>query len=455
MHSDPARHHHVRTLATIGAGLALALATTATAFAAPRPAFAPETRLGFQGGDDWEPAIAADRLGHVYVLWSHYVDYAGLGAGDIDPTCPTCGTPHSDLQISNDNGATFGAPFAPWPTDTRQDDPQIVVDPVDGTTVYAAFMEGNKSSEYVARSTDFGVHWRKVLVEPLRRGTDKDILAVRGANIYLLYHTQQKAYVSFSHDAGATWETVDMFGGTGQIGVSFASGGAVASDGTVYFALNGVEQAGQAKGNVNLYVARSRDGGETWTASIVDVSDAAPRCDCVGYDYWGAQMALDVDDADNVYVLWDANRVKYGPQRMYFARSTDGRHWSTPVDVSRAPTGSNNLFPAIVGGAAGDVRIAWTDDRNGFDAGSFDPNARWNVYYRSSADGGTTWSDEAKLSSFVAGYSYKLATPRDGFLQPYGDYFELDINAIGQTVAIWGEGNSYVGPGNIWFARQP
>ena len=95
------------------------------------------------------------------------------------------------------------------------------------------------------------------------------------------------------------------------------------------------------------------------------------------------------------------------------------------------------------------------DDRNGHDAGNGDPNARWNVYYRSSTNGGTTWTDEAKLSSFVPGYAYKLATPNDGFLQPYGDYMELGINALGGTVAIWGEGNSYVGPGNIWYARQP
>jgi hypothetical protein len=30
--------------------------------------FAPQTRLGYPG-DQWEPAIAADRYGHVYVLY--------------------------------------------------------------------------------------------------------------------------------------------------------------------------------------------------------------------------------------------------------------------------------------------------------------------------------------------------------------------------------------------------
>ena len=65
-----------------------------------------------------------------------------------------------------------------------------------------------------------------------------------------------------------------------------------------------------------------------------------------------------------------------------------------------------------------------------------------------------TWSSELKLSAFVSGFTYKFATPKDGYLQPYGDYFEMDIDSNGKTVALWGEGNSYVGPGNVWFARQ-
>jgi hypothetical protein len=29
----------------------------------------------------------------------------------------------------------------------------------------------------------------------------------------------------------------------------------------------------------------------------------------------------------------------------------------------------------------------------------------------------------------------------------------MDINSVGKTVAIWGEGFSWTGPGNVWFAR--
>src|SRR3990170_1555317 len=60
--------------------------------------FAPQARLGFTSGDQWEPAIAADPLGHVYILYAQY-----LGV----PGCPECDSPTAILQISQDNGATW------------------------------------------------------------------------------------------------------------------------------------------------------------------------------------------------------------------------------------------------------------------------------------------------------------------------------------------------------------
>jgi hypothetical protein len=87
------------------------------------------------------------------------------------------------------------------------------------------------------------------------------------------------------------------------------------------------------------------------------------------------------------------------------------------------------------------------DDRNGLETGGNDPAARWNVYFRRSNDEGSTWSAETQVSAFHPGYTYELATPRDGFLQPYGDYFELDVDSAGRTVGLWGEWNSYAGPG--------
>lgn len=423
--------------------------------AAPAPSFYAPVRLGFHEGDDWEPAIAADQQGHVYAVWSHYTDYSGNGSGEPDPTCATCASPHTMLQVSRDAGKTWSLPRALSPSTERQDDPQIVVDAADGRTLYASFMQNKKSSQYVARSDDFGATWRTVLVEPLQRGTDKDILVARGGNVYLAYHTQEKIFASVSHNGGATWSTHNLVGTTNSsLGVSLPSGGAIDSQGNAYFAWNGENNPGQAKGTKNLYVTRSNDGGKTWTTSLVDVSQQAYQCGCPGWDYWGPQIALAVDARDRVFVLWGAAHTSSGLERMYFSRSTDGGvTWSARTDVSRAPIGANNLFPALAARGDGDVRIAWMDDRNGFDTGADDPNARWNVYYRASADAGATWSAEAQLSHYAADYAYKSATPKDGFAEPYGDYFELDVDGGGTAHAIWGEGTSYVGPGNVWYAR--
>ena len=128
--------------------------------APPGPSgFTPQTRLGFHVDNEWEPAIAADRFGHVYML---YAQYTGV------PGCETCSNPTQVLQISNDRGDSWGSPFVIYPdgADTGgQWDSQIVVDPVDGKTVYATFMQNNKSDIIVAKSADFGVTWSYVIAD--------------------------------------------------------------------------------------------------------------------------------------------------------------------------------------------------------------------------------------------------------------------------------------------------
>ena len=326
---------------------------------------------------------------------------------------------------------------------------------MDGRTVYASFMQSNKGDIIVAKSTDFGATWNATLTETLQRTTDKDILAVRGQDLYVAYNAVQKIYASVSHDGGLTWSMNKVVSNTNStLGWSLAGGGAVDSHGTAYFAWEGYTQNGGAKGPVYIYVSRSADGGATWTVMRIDTSQAPRSCSGCGWAYWGPGTALAADAADNLYLLYNANGASRDPDRMFFSRSTDhGKTWSAPADVSLAPTGSNNLFPAITAAGPGDVRVAWMDDRNGFDNGQNAGTQRWNVYYRSSTNAGLTWSPEAQVSAYARGYAYKLDSPRDGFLSPYGDYFEMDVDSAGRTQAIWGEGPNYAGPGNVWYAH--
>jgi hypothetical protein len=349
------------------------------------------------------------------------------------------------LQISNDRGATWGAPHPIAPSGTSQVDAQIVVDPVDGRTIYAAWLQNDKSDTEFAKSTDFGVTWTTSVADHVNAGTDKPILVAHGDDVYIAYdHLNGRGvWVSVSHDRGASFTVVRTNPGN-NLGVSLAGGGAIDPAGNVYFSWVGYEQSGQAKGPVNIYISKSSDSGVTWANTLIDVSSSPPDCSAYlcGWAYLSAQIAMTSDAAGTLYALWNAGAADKGPERLYFAKSTDaGAHWSTRLDISGAPAGSNHAFPAIVAGKAGDIRIGWMDTR----AGSL-----WNTYYRRSTDGVASWSAETDLSTYIAGYSY---IHPDGFTFPFGDYFEMDIDDRGTTHAVWGEGLNWDSPGSIWYTR--
>ena len=400
----------------------------------PAAGFAGQSRRGYTVGDQWEPAIASDRHGNVYVLYPQY-----LGV----PGCPSCPSPTMILQVSRDRGTTWGAPRQIAPPGSGQYDAQVVVDPVDGRTVYAAWLQNGKSDTVVARSDDFGETWTVVVADRTNAGTDKPILAVRGPDVYVGFNHAQKVWVASSHDGARTFTSTNV-NPNGKLGWSLAGGGTVDPSGTVFFSWAGYARNGGATGPVNLYVSRSADGGVTWTNRVVDVSAAPPDCSdyLCGWAYLGAQIVMASDDAGVLYALWNMGTVPRGPERVYFARSADGgATWSAKAEVSTAPADAAHAFPAITARHSGDVRIAWMDARGG---------PLWNTYYRSSTNGGTSWSPEQDVSTFVPGFDYIQA---GGFGYPFGDYFEMDVDDRGDTHLVWGEGRDYQTPGSIWYTR--
>jgi len=418
-------------------------ATAPVAVTAPPPGgFSPQARLGFPVDAEWEPAIAADRFGHVYVL---YAQYGGV------PGCPSCFSPTVVLQKSADHGLTWDSPTVMYPAGSTayQVDTQIVVDPVDGRTVYASWMQNNKADIVVAKSADFGSTWAFVTASSTNSGTDKPILAARGQDVYVVYNHSQTIWASSSHDGGASFSSVKI-NSNAKLGWSLAAGGTVASNGSAYFAWAGYESNGGAKGKVNLFVSRSSDGGATWTTKQIDVSESPPDCSAFkcGWAYLGPQMTIASDASDILYVLWNAGSVARGPERVYFAKSSDGGStWSPKQELSTAPAGVHHAFPAIVARGTGDVRVSWMDARSASPVGGMD---RWNVYYRSSSNGGSAWSAEADISTPVSGYPYIFS---DGFRFPFGDYYEMDVDERGVTHLVWGEGNDYDAPGSIWYSQ--
>ena len=81
------------------------------------------------------------------------------------------------------------------------------------------------------------------------------------------------------------------------------------------------------------------------------------------------------------------------------------------------------------------------------------PNA-WNVWYRSSSNGGRQLVRARQARRRLGGRRHPGYINASGFDEIYGDYGEIAVTSAGKTFAIWGEGFSYTGPGGTWFNLQ-
>jgi hypothetical protein len=414
--------------------LVVGLATVQGALAASN--FSPQRRLGYLTGDQWEPALAADGRGHIYILFPQY--------GAVRD-CPACTAPAMALLVSNDNGVSWELPRLLMTSSSGQFDAQIKVDPVDRQTLYASWLQG-KHDVMVARSQDFGRSWYLAVAEHSPEVViDKPVLAVRGPNIYVSFNHDETLAVAASHDYAQNFSSTVLNPGAGP-GWSLAAGATVDPAGNVYFSWTVYPRTEILTRPVDVFVSRSTDGGRNWSTTPMDVSSAAPGCvaQFCSAGFLASQMALASDDAGTIYALWNSGSVAGGPERIYFSSSTNGESWSAKVDVSQAPLGVEHCFPAITAGAAGDVRIAWMDARK-TDAQN---RPLWNTFYRGSTNGGATWSPESQLSGPVRGYDYILP---NGFLFPFGNLFSIAIDNLDATHVVWGEGRNYNSPGSIWY----
>jgi hypothetical protein len=257
--------------------------------------------------------------------------------------------------------------------------------------------------------------------------------------VYVAFNSTD-SYVSSSHDFGATFST-PVKTNTDAL-YWFAEGGVVAPGGSVYFSESAEQNSASPTGPIELAVVSSSNGGASWTTTIVDTSQQQPPCtvkSCPA-DYYGAQAAIGVDSRGTLMIAYVKNATAAAPMSMYTSTSTNGATWSAPVALSTGGAAVGADFPAIASGSAGgDFRVAWMDDRNGSTA--------FNVWYRSTSNGGSTWGRTVRLSNASGGAPYKTAA---GFAFPYGDYFSMAVDPAGRSVVIWGEGPNYNGPGGTW-----
>ena len=409
--------------------IAVGLVLAASATGAGPASFTTPTRMGYPAGDDWEPSVASDGAGNVYVLVTHF--------GGV-PGCGGCGDPTMMVQVSHDAGKTFTASTPLTVNGASQYDPQVKIN--GAGTVFVSYLLGKDT--VVQRSTDHGATWSVPVAAnaATKNGpTDKDGLAVQGNNVYVGFDVAQKFFVAASHDGGLTFSVAQINGNT--LGWPLNGAAAVGPDGTVYMVWELVHKSGQAQGPQDVLVTKSTDGGVTWTLSYADANlPPGPNCVC-GWDFLGTGSSIAVDSAGTVYVIYNAPLANHGSPYVWFRSSSDGgATWSPRQKVNADGTAAYHAFPGVAAGAAGDVRIGWMDNRTG----------AFNVWYRSSSNGGASWSTEAQVSQYAAGFPYITS---QGFAFPYGDYITLALDPAGHVQMAWGEGPSYAGPGNVFYAH--
>lgn len=394
----------------------------------------------WSGEDDWEPAVAADpSSSYVYQLTTRY-----SGA----KPCRGCALPAMIFRRSSDGGATWQADrFMPITVKKAQNDPQVEVST--SGAVYVVWIDGYVPGVRFTRSTDRGNTWTPPRVFTPRRGTpswsDKPVLAISadGRDVYVAFNASD-SWVASSHDSGATFGPNVKTSNDARYW--FHTAGAVAADGTAYFATTDFSQ--DYTGDANVSLLRSTDGGATWTTHRVDTGRQMPDCpwsEGCYFGFFGAIAGVAVDAAGTVAVVYNIPTTPGGPPQLFFRKSTDeGATWGARVALSGAPATASHHTPAIAAGpTAGDFRVLWQDDRNG-------TNTAWNAWYRTTSNGGNTWSAPRRVSDLGAGAPYKTAA---GHAFPYGDYLELAVDPAGVSHLVWGAGASFSGPGGTWYTR--
>jgi hypothetical protein len=442
-------------------GLLLALPSPVLA-RTTAPAPGGPVRLGFCGGDDWEPEVA-HQASRVYVVITHY-------AGDT--SCdPADGAPNTiDLQVSADGGRSFSAPAPVWTapiggvTYTQQADPAVAVDAAGA--VYVAFLgygvNGGHTDVIVARSTNAGSSFgaaAKVNAKDCKNCDHEKLIATSGG-LYLAYSQAGYHFIARSTDSGQTWTQTNVLSAGN---VAFAEGMVQDAAGNVYTAWGDCASSNCTGSPAAVYrVSRTVAGTLTTTFSNVGTSVQGPDCpfSSCGFSYFGPQDDIAIDAAGTLYVAWQAGQddtARKSPPIVLVSKSSNGGASWTSLGRADDKTASGcgasacyALFPTITAGAAGNVYLAWMDDRNG---SPIDHVNGWNVWLRTSTTGAASWAGPSvRMSAYDPAQAQSAPS---GFTFPYGDYFGLEINACGSPMLTWGEGQNWAGgaatPGHIEF----
>jgi len=270
------------------------------------------------------------------------------------------------LWRSDDHGRTFqlkdmGLPLYLRGAGVGSGDSELAL-PANGNVVYADLWAGEVS---VSTSMDRGESF--LVTNPVGGAVpvvDRQWMEADGDTVYLAFQQLESGvYVVKSTDGGVTFPFVSLalprVSSDGLWHVGIEGNLALGASHEVYMVYpmfrTGLDDPTNTlvplfNTPARIMVAKSVDGGLTWTSSLVaqvpgPVNNHFP--------------ALATDSAGNLYVAWSESRADGSGADIWFSRSLDGgQTWLAPLEVSASPQGDAHEV-WIVAGAPGKVAIAY------------------------------------------------------------------------------------------------
>lgn len=159
-----------------------------------------------------------------------------------------------------------------------------------------------------------------------------------------------------------------------------------------------------------IVVARSTDGGATWSKPVI--LSRSCNIGCGGVQGSVVRTAPD----GTVYVVWEESLNRFSPNAIVMAKSTDGgQHFTGPmivvstiVDIPSPLNGPtfrdltpkagfrDNSFPSMTVDPNGVVYVTWGDNRYA------SSGSRTEVLFVKSSDAGNTWTPPAIISKRIS-----------------------------------------------------
>ncbi|MGH9277639.1 MAG: sialidase family protein, partial [Acidimicrobiales bacterium] len=292
------------------------------------------------------------------------------------------------------------------PAGAQDEDAEVVTDAVQ-VTDNPAWVRGH-SSPQIARNPDNGE------------------LVIAESNVYEGFGV----YVHISDDDGRSWsrggdpmQKPFVWNSDQAINGPYVTMG-FNRDGVLYLAFSAADPA---TANVNrvdrprpVFLAKSEDGGRTFTTTMVYRSDPA---NAKSINNRRASLALDPANVDNVYVAWIQTSAGEKARSMIAGSSDGGATFRDPVNLSEEePQGGYQPRPAVT--SDGVVHAIYPGAGFAPPAPAGQPAAPAVVrpiFYRQSSDGGRTWSPPKVIDSGAAAFFHSrkqllAADPKSGNL---------------------------------------